>query len=649
MRYNYIVGILLLCIVAANVYAWEGSGTSVDPYKISSPEDMIELMETSGENGNDYQGQYFVMTQDIDMAEVTDFASIGTRYHPFKGNFDGNDFEIQNLVVLRGGVNNNDIALFGGMLNGTVENVHITGASYFQGNKYVGSIIGFARSTIVRNCSSSAAVVGNTDESIFIGGLIGHAYSCVILNCYNTGMITATGAEAQNVGGLIGNLTNGSTLVSCYNLGLVFGTSNVGGVCGKVEHNDLIMKCYNKGIVTGLEQHAGGIIGYAVKQAGARGSVSECYNAGNITGKDYVGGLAGFAANLTHSCNIGHIQSSGHYAGGVAGAGYTYNCYNKGNVSGTIGVGGVIGGANEVNNCFNDAEVVGDEHIGGIAGEIPGTDNILSNSYNTGSISSTNENATSIGGVAGFFYTGGTVNTNKILNTYWNKDIYGKNGIGKLPNPGEAEGDFQYFAKTTDELKDADFPALLGAANWTLDLQDMNNGFPVLTGEVAALKPVASATFIITAETGENGSVVTEGKTETVEGSALLYRIVPEEGYEIEEVFVDGISVGIVAYYNFEAIEEDHHITATFKEIDYSSLHEQQVVMITRTLIDNLLEVNYADGYNLKITDISGRILLSRKKLSSNEIISMSAIPQGVYLVRLENGNNVKTYRIVKR
>ncbi len=74
--------------------------------------------------------------------------------------------------------------------------------------------------------------------------------------------------------------------MSCYNIGDISGNENVGGIAGIA---DDITKCYNLGNITG-SSNVGGCIGYTAYNS----IISSNYNMGAISGTSYVGGIIGY-------------------------------------------------------------------------------------------------------------------------------------------------------------------------------------------------------------------------------------------------------------------------------------------------------------------------------------------------------------------
>ncbi len=70
--------------------------------------------------------------------------------------------------------------------------------------------------------------------------------------------------------------------------------------------------------------------------------------------------------------------------------------------------------------------------------------------------------------------------------------------------------------------------------------------------------------YNITATAGANGSISPSGTTSTACGSSPTYTITPNSGYAVQDVEVDGSSVGAVSSYSFSSITSSHTISATF-------------------------------------------------------------------------------------
>ena len=73
--------------------------------------------------------------------------------------------------------------------------------------------------------------------------------------------------------------------------------------------------------------------------------------------------------------------------------------------------------------------------------------------------------------------------------------------------------------------------------------------------------------YTIKASAGQNGKISPSGEVKTIEGKQLLFIFTPDSGYRVEDVKVDGESVGSVLEYTYESVNADSTIEVTFEEI----------------------------------------------------------------------------------
>ena len=75
---------------------------------------------------------------------------------------------------------------------------------------------------------------------------------------------------------------------------------------------------------------------------------------------------------------------------------------------------------------------------------------------------------------------------------------------------------------------------------------------------------LASGMFVIVATPGVNGTVSPSGTIEVEAGSNKLFKFIPDQGYAVSDVWVDGVSVGARTSYEFKGIDASHAIAAAF-------------------------------------------------------------------------------------
>ena len=296
-----------------------GSGTSNDPYKIASIDDLIELSNTSGD-----WSKHFIQTADIafnsdqtlvdwdgdgtadwDAEDQKGFSPIGNSNTDFTGFYDGQNYKINNLYIDR--PNETNVGLFSivssyevGIKNLAVTNVNITGSDN------VGGIIGYITYyTWIKNCYSTGTVNGENS----VGGFIGKNDSddAVVKNNYSKCDVTGN----DKVGGFVGYLENAS-LSNCYSTGDVTrksGSSNTnfGAFCGEYLSDwskVIIKRSYSTGSVfesTGTDWSSGdkGFVG------GGTGETDFTYNffdAGTSNQSTGEGAEAKTTTEMTSAC-----------------------------------------------------------------------------------------------------------------------------------------------------------------------------------------------------------------------------------------------------------------------------------------------------------------------------------------------------------
>ena len=212
-------------------------------------------------------------------------------------------------------------------------------------------------------------------------------------------------------------------------------------------------------VTLALENEAGECQALFSKIA-ASGKVQNLGIAGTVTGKKYVGGIAGKNAGSIENCKntaaIKGASADGRWIGGIAGetsnGSKILNCYNIGTISSDRSGKGVC--------------------LGGIVGNAPSAQ--ISNCYNAGQI--VTKSTTNYGAIAGYGY-GVTVSNCYFIAVDNLKGVY--------------DAETESTPKSAEEMKSPAFAALLG------------DGFMVKSGDYPALSwetPTAAVSFTIQPE-----------------------------------------------------------------------------------------------------------------------------------------------------
>lgn len=76
----------------------------------------------------------------------------------------------------------------------------------------------------------------------------------------------------------------------------------------------------------------------------------------------------------------------------------------------------------------------------------------------------------------------------------------------------------------------------------------------------------AKRTYTVTVTAGSGGSVNPSGAVTVEEGGSVTFAIVPNGGYELSQLLVDGASVSLIDNYTFTDVRENHTIYAVFAQ-----------------------------------------------------------------------------------
>jgi hypothetical protein len=277
--------------------------------------------------------------------EPIGYSGLGELKSPFKGIFDGQGYEIQDLFIHSSHLSPfYEVGLFG-LSSGVIKNIGVVNATVLGvGAPSVGALVG----TIIQGTVDNSYSTGNVSGDDRVGGLVGANSQGTVIRCYSTGTVTGN----RSVGGLVGEIQGlqiEATVSNSYSTGNVTGEECVGGVVGRSrgygELGSTVSSSYYTGTVTG-NRSVGGLVGEN------EGIVRDSYSTGNVTGQEYVGGLVGYSSDRL---NWGLVSNS----------------YCTGSVTGTSYVGGLVGwnDGGTVSNSFWDTETSGQATSNGGTGK----------------------------------------------------------------------------------------------------------------------------------------------------------------------------------------------------------------------------------------------------------------------------------------
>ena len=425
-----------------------GSGTSADPWLVSSSADLQAISQTAcGLFSSQACAAEYRLDQDIDLqgrtlsglGYFTGDSSTTTR---FTGVFDGGGFTIRNGRIGFSGTSGNGLIISLGS-SGVIRNLHFSNVSTY-GDEAVGTIAGVSAGSI-SNCSTSGGTVygnsslgglvgilssgGTIEDSVSstavdgltraAGGLAGQMTGGTIQRSSSSGSLNGV---ARYAGGLVGEITGTAVITDSTASGQIIGADDVGGLVGRVTGDLTLSDCSATGEVLSGSQvslGAGGLVG----RLGA-GSINRCHASGTVKAT----GIGNDAAD----------SGAGGLVGVVSGQASVTDSYSTGNVQGgpRVPAGGLIGMVNlaTVSNTYSTGAVSNSDQAGGFIGVMT-TATIATSLWNTETSGYTTAWYTAEDPVAGV--TGATTTTMQTPSTYtglgWDTSTVWQTSAGSLP------------------------------------------------------------------------------------------------------------------------------------------------------------------------------------------------------------------------
>lgn len=325
--------IAILLLLTAPAAAAGGSGTSADPYQISTAAELQSIANNLA--------AYYVLTSDIDCSGVT-WTAIGTQSAPFIGSLDGNGHQIKNLAIT--GANRGMFGIAGP--GAEFKNIRFVGCTVSSTTSRTGMLCGavimsaslHTQCQIINVDTAGCSVISSSYD---VGGIVGLIYTSA--DVYMADCDVAGGnvesSSSNPVGGIVGCVSGASSAeiesVTVKNMHVKTSSNYVGGIVGGVigassayAHDMQVQNCV---IESSSSSSVGGIVG------GVDGASSGTFENGVVencvvkAASNYVGGVCG-VVDKDYTNNIGSnlavssvdvtdctIYAASNYVGGVAG------------------------------------------------------------------------------------------------------------------------------------------------------------------------------------------------------------------------------------------------------------------------------------------------------------------------------------------
>lgn len=208
------------------------------------------------------------------------------------------------------------------------------------------------------------------EQESSVVGVFRYTQMTAVIDGLNIDATIQPEGTGKMVGGIVG--CNAGTIKNCTFTGVVSGKEQVGGIAGFNKAASMIENCTANGIVSG-DHYIGGITGEN------QGVIRQCTNAAEVNTEVQQNSI-GMDMNIDINSYLSSFTSkeSTEYAtniGGITGTstGVIRECVNEGNVGYQkmgYNVGGIAGSQNGyIVDCVNYAKIEGSDGVGGIVGQ----------------------------------------------------------------------------------------------------------------------------------------------------------------------------------------------------------------------------------------------------------------------------------------
>ena len=210
----YTNGIFCDDIYYLKAATFSGAGNEGSPYLISNEFEWRSFAAYVNSGFNTYSGKYMKLTADISVTEMVGSSEGNSFQGTFLGN--GNTITANIISTTTGeGANEQGVAPFHYINNATIKDLTVAG-SIASASYHTSGIVGFANGTnTIEGCVVTATL--NISNN-YAGGIIGHGLSSntTIRGCVFAGTINGVDGNRENIGGIWGWSTSGTpTLLDC--------------------------------------------------------------------------------------------------------------------------------------------------------------------------------------------------------------------------------------------------------------------------------------------------------------------------------------------------------------------------------------------------------------------------------------------------
>ena len=158
--------------------------------------------------------------------------------------------------------------------------------------------------------------------------------------------------------------------------------------------------------------------------------------------------------------------------------------------------------------------------------------------------------------------------------------------------------------------------------------------------------------YTITATAGNGGSISPSGEISVLEGGSQAFTFTADQGYEVDNVLANGVSLGALDSYEFTDVRVNSTIHVSFRVITLIQ-DEFQCATSRINVYPNPATLEFTVGLenisqaDLSLFDLTGKLVLFRKDVSDQLTIPVNTLGKGLYILKVRDDSALYKEKII--
>ena len=143
-------------------------------------------------------------------------------------------------------------------------------------------------------------------------------------------------------------------------------------------------------------------------------------------------------------------------------------------------------------------------------------------------------------------------------------------------------------------------------------------------------------TYTIQASAGANGIITPSGTINVAQGANQSFSMIPNTGYEVQNVYIDGNSVGALTSYTFTNVTANHQIHVTFIQVDGIEENNDVEIAVYPNPTSGKFYVECENMRHIRIVSFLGQFVYDSDVEGNQIYINLSDINKGIYIIQIK-------------